>query len=378
MRLEQFKLKKMNETGLPYLNITLSKDEMEEFKNGFDYIQEELIELGKYIATLYDNSDEKFTYDKSNFFFAVIPLTPTFDDTNFFSERKKNYKANVDFMKCLNYIEVQKLSNPFYQRYLIYVEYYFFPFGYDSNLLIKNIAPLVDIIFYDIQTGKDVTIQDCFNENALIFRFPFINTPYLSEFNRQKHLYDPNQYYSPNHPIFRDRIYITPEGIVTDDTVEQRILKYNRLFNISPSYYNEINSNFQLDGINYLNFTNDTNYMIFSASHLSKFTAFIIPNNATFTDSGRFYYLFRPQIFKYPPNFIESRGSLILLIFFGIYIILVISLACYDRKYTDREGLLDFIKEEIIRVNGRKSSAKNIKGNYFGIILCLLMDFILL
>ena len=84
MRLEQFKLKKMNETGLPYLNITLSKDEMEEFKNGFDYIQEELIELGKYIATLYDNSDEKFTYDKSNFFFAVIPLTPTFDDTNFF------------------------------------------------------------------------------------------------------------------------------------------------------------------------------------------------------------------------------------------------------------------------------------------------------
>ena len=358
MRLEQFKLKKMNETGLPYLNITLSKDEMEEFKNGFDYIQEELIELGKYIATLYDNSDEKFTYDKSNFFFAVIPLTPTFDDINFFSEREKNYKANVDFMKCLNYIEVQKLSNPFYQRYLIYVEYYFFPFGYDSNLLIKNIAPLVDIIFYDIQTGKDVTIQDCFNENALIFRFPFINTPYLSEFNRQKHLYDPNQYYSPNHPIFRDRIYITPEGIVTDDTVEQRILKYNRLFNISPSYFNEINSNFQLDGINYLNFTNDTNYMIFSASHLSKFTAFIIPNNATFTDSGRFYYLFRPQIFKYPPNFIESRGSLILLIFFGIYIILVISLACYDRKYTDREGLLDFIKEEIIRVNSHYKKNK--------------------
>ena len=365
MRLEKLKLKVLNESGLPYLNITLSDDEMEEFKNGFNYIQEELIELGKYIATLYDNSDKKFTYDKKNFYFAVIPLTPTFDDSNFFKERKKNYKANVDFMKCLNYIEVQKLSNPFYQRYLIFVEFYFFPFGYDHTLLLKNIAPLINILFYDIQTGKEVTIQDCFDENAIKINLPFINSPYLSEFNRQKNLYDPNQYYSPNDPIFRDRIYITPEGIVTDDTVEQRILKYNRLFNISPSYYNELNNQFQLDGIKYINFTNDTNYMIFSSSHLCKFTAFIIPNNATFTDSGRFYYLFRTQIFKYPPNYIDSRGSLILLVFFGLYSILVISLACYDRKYTDMETVLDFIKQEIIRVDShyKKNKEDMIKKN---------------
>ena len=357
-RLEQLKLKVVNESGLHYLNISLSNDDMEEYKEGFNYIQEELFVLGKYIATLYDNSDKKFTYDKTNFYFAVIPLTPTFDDSSFFSDRKKNYNSHIDFMKCLNYIEVQKLSNPFYQRYLIYVEYYFFPFGYDNSLLIKNIAPLVDLIFYDIETGKEVTIQDCFNENSLVINLPFINSPYLSEFNRQKNLYDPNQYYSPSDPIFRDRIYITPEGIVTDDTVEQRILKYNRLFNISPTYYNELNLQFQLDGINYINFTNDTNFMVFSSSHLSKFTAFIIPNNATFTDSGRFYYLFRPQIFKHGPNFIESKGSLILLIFFGLYAILVVSLACYDRKYTDQEALLDFIKEEIVRVDSHYKKNK--------------------
>ena len=351
MRLEQLRLKKVNETGLPYINITLSYDEQKEFKNGFNYIQNKLMVLGKYIATLYDNSNQKFIYEKSNFYYAIIPLTPTFDDDSFFAERRSNYRANIKFMKCLNYIEVQKLSNPFYQRYLIYTEFYFFPFAYDNSLLLQNIAPLVNLIFYDITTGKEVTIQDCFNENAIIFNLPFTNTPYLSEFNRQKHLYDPNQYYSPNDPIFRDRIYITPEGIVTDDTVEQRILKYNRLFNISPCYYNELYSKFQDDGIKYLNFTNDTNYMIFSASHLSKFTAFIIPNNATFTDSGRFYYLFRTQIFKYPPNYIESRGSLILLAFLALYIILIISLACYDRKYTDMETVLDFIKEEIVRVN---------------------------
>ena len=351
MRLEQLRLKKVNETGLPYINITLSYDEQKEFKNGFNYIQNKLMVLGKYIATLYDNSNQKFIYEKSNFYYAIIPLTPTFDDDSFFAERRSNYRANIKFMKCLNYIEVQKLSNPFYQRYLIYTEFYFFPFAYDNSLLLQNIAPLVNLIFYDITTGKEVTIQDCFNENAIIFNLPFTNTPYLSEFNRQKHLYDPNQYYSPDDPIFRDRIYITPEGIVTDDTVEQRILKYNRLFNISPNYFNELNSQFQYDGIKNINFTNDTNYIVFSSSHLCKFTAFIIPNNATFTDSGRFYYLFRTQIFKYPPNFIESRGSLILLVFFGLYALLVVFLACYDRKYTDMETVLDFIKEEIVRVN---------------------------
>ena len=358
MRLQQLRLKKVNDTGLPYINVTLTSDEQEEFKNGFNYIQNKLMVLGRYIATLFDNSDKKFTYDKTNFFFAVIPLTPTFDDANFFSERKSHYKANVDFMKCLNYIEVQKLSNPFYQRYLIYTEFYFFPFAYDQSLLLQNIAPVVNLIFYDITTGKEVTIQDCFNENAIVFNLPFINTPYLSEFNRQKHLYDPNQYYSPDDPIFRDRIYITPEGIVTDDTVEQRILKYNRLFNISPTYYNELHSQFQLDGIKNINFTNDTNFMIYTSSHLCKFTAFIIPNNATFTDSGRFYYLFRTQIFKYPPNFIESRGSLILLVFFGLYAILIVFLACYDRKYTDMETVLDFIKQEIVRVNSHYKKDK--------------------
>ena len=75
---------------------------MEEYKEAFAYINEELVELCKYIAVLYDNSDKKFTYDKTNFYLAVIPLTPTFDDVAFFSERKAKYKSNIDFMNCLN------------------------------------------------------------------------------------------------------------------------------------------------------------------------------------------------------------------------------------------------------------------------------------
>ena len=99
---------------------------------------------------------------------------------------------------------------------------------------------MIELRFYDIETGKDVTIQDCFDENALVYYLPFKYYPYIDIFNYQKNLYDPNQYYAPDDPIFRDPIYITPEGIVTEDTVEERIEKYNRLYNISPKYFNEI------------------------------------------------------------------------------------------------------------------------------------------
>ena len=350
-RLEQQRLKRKKETGWPFRNISIDEESMQEYKEAYTYINDELVELGKYIAELYDNSNKRFTYDKKNFYFALIPLTPTFDDKAFFEERRKNYRANVDFMDCLNYIEVQKLSNPFYQRYMIFIEYYFFPFGYNNTLLITNFAPLVELRFYDIETGSEVTIQDCYEKNSLVFYLPFAYYSIIDMFNYQKNLYDPNQYYAPDDPIFRDPIYITKEGVVTEDTVEERIRKYNRIYNISPQYFNDIDQAFKYDGIEYKNFTSDTNFVVFTSSHLSLFTAFWVFNNASFVVDGRFYYLFRPQIFKHLPNFLESKGSLIFLSFFVLYMILVIALPCYDRRYTDKETVLDFIKEEIAKVH---------------------------
>ena len=57
MRLEKLKLKYVNETGLNYLNISIGEGETGEFKQGFNYIQQELLDMGKYLANLYDNSD---------------------------------------------------------------------------------------------------------------------------------------------------------------------------------------------------------------------------------------------------------------------------------------------------------------------------------
>ena len=119
----------------------------------------------------------------------------------FFSERKAKCKSNIDFMNCLNYIEVQKLSNPFYQRYLIFIEYYIFPFGYNNTLLEPNISPMVELRFYDTETGKDVTIQNCLGNNALVYYLSFTYYPYIDIFNYQKDLNDPNQYYASDDPI---------------------------------------------------------------------------------------------------------------------------------------------------------------------------------
>ena len=75
----------------------------------------------------------------------------------------------------------------------------------------------------------------------------------------------------------------------------------------------------------------------------------MVENNATYHPNGRFYYLARPRILKYFPNFYQSFGSLIFLAFLILYFILMIIFICYDRQYTTQEGLLEYIKREIVK-----------------------------
>ena len=356
MRLEQTRAKTKNSTGLPYRNITLDNNTMYEFKESFSYINEKLLKLLNKFALIYKDSPRAFEYEKSNFYASVTPVTPSFNETNFWVNRTKNYRSYVDFMKCLNYIEVQKLTNPYYQRFLIFIEYYFFPFGYNNTLLLDNTSPTVTMKIADVSNGilgKYVSLTDCIDTNYLVFHLPYSSYSYIDKFNYQKNLYDPNQYLAPDDDIFKDPIFIDENGVVTDDTVEKRIEKYNRIYNISPKYYDEILEGFSTEGVTYINFTNDTNYVVFNSSHLTEFTAFFIKNNASFVINNRFYYLYRTRLFKHWPNFISAIGSSMFLALFILYAFLVIIFACYDRKYTDQENVLDFIKKEIVKINLR-------------------------
>ena len=361
-RLEQLKRKIQEERHDRGRKVNLTNAQMEEFKIGFNFINNQLLTFMRFLANQNSITRKSFTFESENFYLAVVSLNPSFDDKAFFNERKRKYKTYIEFMSCLNYIEIDKLSNQYYQGYLIYIEYNYFPFSYNHTLLENNISPMIEFQILDSTTGKFIKVSGCNNQNKIIMHMPFYSYRYLAEFNYQKLLYDPNVYKSPDDPIFSDPVYIEENGFISDDTVEQRIEKYSRRYNISPNYYDENIEDFSLQGVEYINFTNDLNFMEFSSTHLCRFTNFMIKNNATYHPNGRFYYLFRPRILKYFPNFYQSMGSLVLIIMFCIYLFLLLIVLCYDSRLTEKEILLDSIKEEIIK--NFYPYAKNIDAIY--------------
>ena len=181
-------------------------------------------------------------------------------------------------MKSITYIEVEKLTNPYFQAFLIYIEYNRFPYSYNKTLNPNNTSPLIEIRFLDGITGKDISVSGCTGENAIIIEQPFTSYNWLDELNRQKFLYDPNNYKSPSDPIFKDPIYINQSGYISNDTIDQRIEKYNRLYNISSKYFDTQYLDFNNTGMDYINFTSDTNFIQYSSDHLTKFTTFFEEN----------------------------------------------------------------------------------------------------
>jgi len=235
---------------------------MEEYKEIFvTKIEEEIMTFMKFLASQNAVTRRSIIYTSENYYMAVVPVNPSFDDKTFFQDRKSEYRTYVDFMNCLNYIEMDKFANPYYQGYFLYIEYKFLLFGYNNSYLYNNTSPLIEIKFIDSTTGKEISVTGCENSNQIKIHMPFNNAIFLEEFNLQKLLYDPKIYKSPDDPIFSDPVYIEESGLVSDDTIEQRIAKYSRRYNISPRYYDEYYKKFELDGINYINFTNDKNFI---------------------------------------------------------------------------------------------------------------------
>ena len=348
MEKEREKIKYLS--GTKVRNISLPEESMEEYKKSFEYIQKELIKLMKYIANEYIPSRNSFFYESRNFYIALTPIERGFDEIEFFRERKEKYKTHIEFMNCINFIEIERLKNVNYYLYLFFIEYYFFPYAYNNTLLINNTGPFIDLELMDTTTGKFLSASDCEDIYSIKYALPYSGYFFLEDFNLQKNMYDPNVYKTPDDEIYADPIYIMPNGNVTDSTIEERINLYNRKYNITPKYYDELLNDFNDIGVTYLNFTNDTNFIIFNSSHLGKFTAFFVPNNATFQTNGRFFYLLRPEILIFSSNYLYSLGGIIFCIIFLLYITFLIIFVLYDKKFTNKEAFIDYIKEEVVNV----------------------------
>ena len=348
MQMEQQRGKIKYLTGLKVRNISLDEASMKDYKESFDFINNELINLMKYIANEYKQDKKSFFYESKNFYLALTPVERGFNENLFFKQRREKYKSHFEFMNCVNYIEIERLKDPNYYLYLFYIEYYYFPYAYNNTILRNNTGPLLEIRLLDTKTGKFLSISGCENNNMIKYKIPYSGYYFLEEFNLQKAMYDPNVYKGPDDPIFADPIYIMDNGNVTDSTIEERIKLYNRVYNITPKYFDEILEDFNETGVIYLNFTNDTNFIVFSSTHLTQFAAFFVPNNATFHCNGRFFYLMRPKIFLFFPNYLKSLGGLIFLALLLLYFLFLTILKLYDKKFSNQEAFLEYLKSEIV------------------------------
>ena len=348
-RLNKKRVEAIFNSGLNKRDLPLNQSDSEEFSTAFEYIHNQLISLIHYKCNMHINTQIEYEYSSNNFYIAVKSVNPTFDEVSFFEERKKDYKTYPKFMTCLNYIENNRLNNPYFQTFMIYIEYLKFPFGYDQSIYEINTSPLVEIRFLDATTGKNFDLSDCTGPNQININMPFTNYRWLDKLNEQKSLFDPRNYKSPEDPIFSDPIYINASGYVSDDTVEQRINQYHRRYNFSCRYYDIENMQFSDKGVVFTNFTSDTNFIQFNATHLSRFSTFFIPNNATFKVKGRFFYVPRTELLNWKGNYKGNFGFIVFLILIIAYAVLSMVLGCYDNIYFVKETLLESLKEEIVK-----------------------------
>ena len=348
-QLNKKKADKIYNSGLKMRNTSIDDSNKEEFATAFEYIHNQLINLLRHKCLMHLDTQIEYEYNSDNFYIALKSVNPTFDENAFFQKRKNNYRTFPKFMSCLNYIETTRLNNPYFQTFMIYIEYLKFPFAYDESIYGINTSPLIDIRFLDAKTGKNFDLSECTGANQINIYTPFTNYRWIDQLNEQKELFDPKKYKSPSDPIFSDPIFINKSGYVSNDTVEHRINIYHRRYNFSCRYYDIDKKEFNDDGIIFTNFTSDTNFIVFNSTHLSRFSTFFVENNATFKVKGRFFYVSRTELLKWKGNYKNNFGFIIFLILIIIYASLSLILGCYDNIIFGKETLLESLKKEIVK-----------------------------
>jgi hypothetical protein len=366
MRMDQMKIANKNSTSYAYRNVSLSLSQQQEFKNTFQKIDEGLATLINFLLTQLGTTKTEIKYKGDYLYIGIAQVSPTFNDTEFFEDRYNNYKSSASFMNCINDIEIERLNNPYYIAWMVFVDYGEFPYAYDPSIYTNNTGGMPNIWFRDANTGKAIIVQGCSTKPVTIYT-PFTSYVWMTELNTQKWLFDPYNYKSPSDPMFSAPIYINETGFVSNDTIQSRILKYQRHYNFSCQYYDSALSSFNDSGVTYANLTD--NYIAFNTTHLTSFTSFFVPNIVTYTVDSRFFYLKNPQILMNSSNYWGNPAFLVILALLCLYFGALLILTCYDYTYFRQESLLEFLKKEILRVHFPYSQKPEIKVHHGGMDL---------
>jgi hypothetical protein len=242
-RINQLKAKGMNNTGYNgrYFNISIS--EQNEFNIAMPLLKKNFESFLEFILLKYGNNAKTLKYDSENIYLDITQITQNFNSKTYFSDRNSNYNAWVDFMPCINDIMLNKINDPFYKIWMTFIEYKNNPLYHQSNYYMNFTSPYIRLKFFQF-TGsnvQEVVVRNCSGNNAMIFYLPVKTTTWLSQINSQLELFFPENDYAADNDIFRLPIFINTTGFVSTDTVDKRIKKYHRLYNITGSYYDNTN-----------------------------------------------------------------------------------------------------------------------------------------
>ena len=335
--------------------VEILDDSITKYKTELKTLRNDLKELINYLISTtpsLNNKDLYYEYESKSLYIHITQLTSSSHDNDVFEHRKSSYKTHLEFMNC---VRRYFLSEPSAQIYLAFIDYQNTPLLYNSTLYINNTSPLVEVLFYKNGQPFELECDDDDDDHLFKIYFPFTSFTWIDELNAQKSLYNPFNYKNGNDDIFKDPIYIEPSGFVSNETIELRIQKYHRRHNITCNYEhsNDDDSDdseyvFSDKGMEFFNLS-ENSYIICTSQHASLFTTYYIDNDITFNTAGRFFYVQRPQIFKYYPNYIDNSGFWICVFFLLLYIVLMLIVRCLDQKYFRQKGMLEFLKVEIIR-----------------------------
>ena len=332
---------KINE-GYLFRNKTLHEEDTPSYENGI-YIFLEMIEEDT--VFLIKNYGNDYSYSCSHFIYQLKKIDENFDDEEYFESLKSvliTYKPTILFMNCLR----QKHSS--FNFYLNYIEYLVNPMSYDSEFYPNVTSPLISIKIYDLN-GEEIEINDCPSNTPIKINMPFNAYDWIEYINRQKWLFLPENYKLEDDPIFRDPILIWGNGSVSDDTVEERIAKYYRYYNIVGLVYTpNATSLYEYTSFIFKNIS-DKFFMLFETNHLSSFSSMIIPNIMNFVVDGRFFYVPRFMVLVCYQNHLDNPGFYT---FFALLLLFIIICFIYLKKdalYFDSLEDLVFLKKEIIK-----------------------------
>ena len=323
-------------------NYTLSIEQENIYNNAFKNYIEIMDKLSNFLIK---NYNQEYNFISPHFDYYLIKIDETFNETKFYEDNKfqKNYIQYVNFMDCL----IDKYSSFEYYLNLITFKQNLFSF---NTIFYPNITgSIISIKIYDLN-GNEVEIN-C-NKKPLKIFLTFNSYDWVEYLNNHRYLFVQNKYNDPNHPLFTDHVFINKSGEIIYDSIEERIDKYYRKYNFTGLKYSKNDKNgFIQNNIIYDEFRLDFNYILFNTSNTGIFTTMFIPNFGEFTQSGRFFYLPKYQIFKWKKNYSNNPILIIILILLFLYLISCIYFFFYDSEYFQQINELNFLKKEIIKIH---------------------------